>query len=138
MCVGGRYDESLLLWKGCLNRKQYIPEKGSRFGLKAFVLSEGSTCYIWNVILYTGGDTLLDENIDCDYHATRVVLTLIDDLLQKRHCVYSDNWYTLIEISNVLNNNTTDVVCTLRRDLRDLLDAVVKKKLKQGETVVQD
>ena len=100
-------------------------------------MSEGSTSYVWNVILYTGGDTLLNENTDFDYHATKVVLTLMGDLLQKGHCVYIDNWYTSIEICNVLNGNTTDVIGTLRRDRKGIPDTFVKKKLKQGETVVQ-
>ena len=67
-----------------------IPKKKSRFELKVFVLLEGSTGYVWNVILYTGGDTLLDDNFDSDYHATKVVLTLMEDLLTK------DTVYTLI------------------------------------------
>ena len=41
---------------GHLSWKQYIPKKGSLFILKAIVLSEGSTVYVWNIILYTGGD----------------------------------------------------------------------------------
>ena len=110
-------DESLLLWKGHLSWKKYIPKKRSRFGLKAFVLSEESIGYVWNVILYTGGDTMLSENIDSSYHATKVVLTVMKGLLHKGHCVYIDNWYTSIEICNVLNNATiTDVISILRRD----------------------
>ena len=35
-------DESLLLWKGLLSWKQYIPKKHSRFGMKSFVLCEAS------------------------------------------------------------------------------------------------
>ena len=92
-----------------------IPKKKSRFELKVFVLLEGSTGYVWNVILYAGGDTLLDDNFDSDYHATKVVLTLMEDLLHKGHCVYTDNWYTPIDICNVLNNNTAYAVGTLRR-----------------------
>ena len=45
---------------------------------------------------------MLIENIDSDYHATKVVITLIEDLLHKGHCVYIDNWYTSIEMCNVL------------------------------------
>jgi len=56
-------DESLLLWKGRLSWKQYIPKKRAHFGLKAFVLCEGYTGYVWNIILYTGSDTYFDENI---------------------------------------------------------------------------
>ena len=48
-------DESLLLRKGSLSLKQCIPKKRSRFGLIAFVLSEGSPGYVWSVVLYTVG-----------------------------------------------------------------------------------
>ena len=85
--------------------------------MKAFVLSEESIGYVWNVILYTGGDTMLSENIDSSYHATKVGLTVMKVLLHKGHCVYIDNWYTSIEICNVLNNAIiTDVISILRRD----------------------
>ena len=76
------------------------------------------------------------ENIDSDYHATKVVLTLMEDLLHKGHCAYIGNWYTSIKVCNVLNNNTTDVIGTLRRDRKDIPDAFVKKGLKQSETIV--
>ena len=80
-------DESLLLWKGRFSWKQYIPKKRSCFRLKAFVLLKGSTGYVWNIILYTDGDTMLDENIDSDYHATKVVL-MMEDLLHKGYCIH--------------------------------------------------
>ena len=35
-------DESLLLWKGRLSFKQYIPLKRARFGIKTFMLCEDS------------------------------------------------------------------------------------------------
>ena len=57
-------NNSLLQWKGHLSWKKHIPKKRSRFRLKAFVLSEGSTGYVWNVILYADGDTRINENID--------------------------------------------------------------------------
>ena len=46
-------DESLLLWKGHLSWKQYIPSKRSRFGMKSLALCESATGYIWNCFLYT-------------------------------------------------------------------------------------
>ena len=51
---------------------------------------------------------LLGQIIDSNYHGTKVVLTLMEDLLY--------NWYTSIV---------------------SLPGAVVKKKVKKGETVVQ-
>ena len=82
-------DESLLLWKGRLSWKQYIPKKRSRFGIKSFALCEASTGYIWNIILYSGADTLgIDPNGIEEYHATKVVLYLSDGIFDNGHCLY--------------------------------------------------
>ncbi|KAG8236482.1 hypothetical protein J437_LFUL016630 [Ladona fulva] len=54
-------DESLLLYKGGLGLRQYIPHKRARFGIKTFVLCESSTGYIWSKIAYTGKGTALDR-----------------------------------------------------------------------------
>ena len=130
-------DESLLLWKGRLSWKQYIPKKRSRFGTKSFVLCEASTGYIWNITLYSGADTLgIDPNGIEEYHATKVVLYLSDGIFDNGHCVYIDNWYTSIEICDILNKRSTDVVGTIRRDRKGLPTDVSKKKLGPGERTV--
>ena len=46
-------DEELLLWKGNLAFKQYIPMKRARFGIKMFSLCETSG-YLWNSFVYLG------------------------------------------------------------------------------------
>jgi len=47
-------NESLLLWKGRLLFKQYIPKKRNRFGINLFVLYDCKTRYILDFIVYTG------------------------------------------------------------------------------------
>ena len=49
-------DESLLLWKGRLFFKQYIPKKRNRFGIKLFVLCDCKTRYILRFVVYTGNE----------------------------------------------------------------------------------
>ena len=51
-------DEQLLLWKGRLGFKQYIPNKGSRFGIKIFSLCELSG-YLWNSFVYLGKEAIM-------------------------------------------------------------------------------
>lgn len=41
-------DESLMLFKGRLAMKQYIPLKRARFGLKLCELCESGSGYVWN------------------------------------------------------------------------------------------
>ncbi|CAK9832794.1 PiggyBac transposable element-derived protein 4 [Anthophora retusa] len=54
-------DESLLLYKGRLFFKQYIPTKRSRFGIKSFVICDCKTGYILDLIIYSGKNTDITE-----------------------------------------------------------------------------
>ncbi|XP_065652095.1 piggyBac transposable element-derived protein 4-like [Hydra vulgaris] len=130
-------DESLPLRKGRLSWKQYIRIKRARFGQKSFVLCDAATGYIWNVIIYTGADTLGIDNCDEDYHASEIILSLLDGLLDLGHCIYIDNWYTSIEICKILKQRSTDLIGTIRRDRKGLPLSVTKVKLKRGERVVE-
>jgi len=58
-------DESLLLWKGRLHFKQYIPLKRSRFGIKLFMLCEDGG-YTYRFQVYTGKDTLVRGKLEPD------------------------------------------------------------------------
>ena len=53
LCV----DESLVLWKGRLGFKQYIPYKRHRFGIKLFQLVDCETKFILDFTIYTGSNT---------------------------------------------------------------------------------
>ena len=47
-------DESMMKFKGRLGFIQYNPKKPIKWGLKAFVLADSATGYVWNWMLYTG------------------------------------------------------------------------------------
>jgi hypothetical protein len=47
-------DESLLLWKGRLVFRQYIPLKPARFGIKIYLLCESSSGCTFRFRVYTG------------------------------------------------------------------------------------
>ena len=125
-------NESLLLWKGRLNQKQYIPRKRSRFSLKSFVLYDAKTGYVWNSILYSGKDTDGIEDGNVDYHATLIVCSLAKELFNKGYCIYVDNWYISAELCKVLKEHGCDIIDTLRKDRKGLPIYVVKAKIKTG------
>ena len=56
-------DESLMLWKGHLAWKVYVPTKCAHFSIKSFKLCEAKSGYIWNFIVYVGKETVFDENV---------------------------------------------------------------------------
>ena len=54
-------NEKLLLYKGRLLFKQYVPSKRAGFGIKLFSLCEDSG-YLWNSFLYLGKTTIMKIN----------------------------------------------------------------------------
>ena len=53
-------DEELLLWKGRLRSKQYIPNKRSKFCIKMFSLCELSGC-LWNSFVCLGKEAIMSN-----------------------------------------------------------------------------
>ena len=47
-------DETMIGFKGRLTFIQYMPKKPTKWGLKAYVLADSTTGYMYNWILYTG------------------------------------------------------------------------------------
>ena len=47
-------DETMISYKGRLGFIQYMPKKPKKWGMKAFVLSDSQSGYVYNWYLYTG------------------------------------------------------------------------------------
>lgn len=138
-------DESLLLWKGRLKWKRYIPLKRARFGIESYILAESDTGYVWDLFVYTGKQTkydfeiegLSDEKVKTLKKPTKIVLKLMQSLVNQGYILGVDNFYTSPELFEILLDNKTDAIGTVRSN-RKLLSPVVRSKvLKKGETVVE-
>lgn len=129
-------DESLIAWKGRLGWKQYIPSKRKRFGMKMFSLCESQSGYVYNFILYTGSGTVYG---DCNYPdepvSSRVVLELMHPLLNQGYCIFLDNYYNSVNLSNTLAKYRTDSVGTMRINRKGIPLQIKKQKLKKGDHV---
>ena len=86
-------DESLMVWKGRLSFKQYIPSKRHRFGVKLFMLCDCDTKFVLSFIVYTGTDTEIDYHPEVAISGS-VVLTLMKNYLKKNHTLFIDNWFS--------------------------------------------
>ncbi|XP_068250307.1 piggyBac transposable element-derived protein 4-like [Palaemon carinicauda] len=128
-------DESLMGWKGNLSWVQYIPAKRKRFGIKFFELCESSTGYIWNFCIYSGKNTTFLDKYKNLPVTSRVVMSLMDPLLGKGYCLYTDNFYTSPTLADMLVDNETETVGTLRLTRKDVPAFIKNAKLKKGETV---
>ena len=75
-----------------LSFKQYMKDKPTKWGIKAFVLADATNGYVKRLQLYTGKG-LASGNKDIGL-CTRVVLELMDDLKDSGLHLYTDNYYT--------------------------------------------
>ena len=82
-------DESLMLWKGRLGFKQYIPSKRRRFGIKSFELVDCETKFILDFIVYTGSNTECQITAGLGLSGS-VVLELMQRYLNKGHHLTRD------------------------------------------------
>ena len=132
-------DEQLLLHKGNLNFKQYIPNKRAKFGIKIFSLCDRSG-YLWNSEVYVGKNKLLSKSkLSAELESSvgksgAIVLRLIDKILGMGHHLYTDNWYTSYNLYVYLHEHYTGACGTLRTNRACLPPEFVTEKLQRGET----
>ena len=122
-------NQSLLLWKGRLSWKQSILKKRACFGFKIYLVNESESGY--KSLLYKGKEMTEKLAGDYKYVATKIVMDLMHDLLDISHTLFIDNWYSSFELSKLLLSHSTDTVCTIHADCKDLPAQVKKKKGKK-------
>ncbi|GIY71398.1 piggyBac transposable element-derived protein 4 [Caerostris darwini] len=128
-------DESLMLFKGQLGWKQFIPLKRARFGVKCFMLCESISGYVWSIIIYTGKDTILKPEYSKLCFSSQIVLTMMEPLLHKGYCLTIDNYYSSPELADKLVSCRTDTYGTLNLKRKEVPKEMQKKKLKKGEII---
>ena len=132
-------DESLLLWKGRLLFKQYLPLKRSRFGIKLYKLCESYTGYTYRFRVYPGKDSTLEfptgvPQPPADFMATeKIVWHLVMPLLNLGHHLYVDNFYTSIPLFKYLFAAGTCACGTIRANRKGYPQQLTKKKQKLGD-----
>lgn len=114
-------DESLLLWKGRLLFRQYLPLKRARFGIKLYSLCESRSGYTYRFRVYTGAEdpsTQMTNDLPADARqmlsSEKVVVWLLLRLLGQGNRLYIDNYYTSVPLANYLLDKRTYVTGTIR------------------------
>ena len=129
-------NEKLLLYKGRLLFKQYVPSKRAGFGIKLFSLCEDSG-YLWNSFLYLGKTTIMKINTsqkgELANQALLLFTSLLSDLLGLGYKLFVDNWYTSEALFDYLYENKTCAVETARKIRLKLPKPVTDEKLGRGQ-----
>ncbi|XP_064868624.1 piggyBac transposable element-derived protein 4-like [Oncorhynchus nerka] len=129
-------DESLMLWKGRLAFRQYIPSKRHRFGVKFFVMCDVKTGFVQDIIVYTGSTTDI-KHYDGLGVSGSVVMTMLAPHLGKGHTLYVDNWYSSPTLFQHLLSNSTGACGTVRSN-RKGMPAFGCRKMQRGEVEFQE
>lgn len=108
-------DESLLLYKGRLSFKQYIPSKRSRFGIKSFILCDCRTGFVQDLIIYAGSSTTSNSQNKEIGKSGAIVEKLMAPYLGKGHTVFLDNWYSSPSLFNLLYDDYTNACGTVKK-----------------------
>ena len=124
-------DESLIPFRGRLSFRQYIPNKRHRYGIKLFKLCSAGD-YTHNIEVYTGKDDTRTGSV-----AESVVMKLSEGLLDSWRTLYVDNWYSSVSLAETMLSRSTNLVGTLRRNMKGNPAEVVERKLKRDEMICQ-
>lgn len=123
-------DESIVLWRGRLSFRQYIPGKRHKYGIKLYVLAE-PTGMAQKLLVYAGS---ADLDTGGPGHTEKVVLKLLDGKLSVGHAVYMDNFYNSVSLSEKLLHAKTYTTGTLRANRGGNPKNVTSKKLRKGQS----
>lgn len=124
-------DESLMLYKGRLSFKQYIPSKRNRFGIKSYMLCDCKTGYVQDIIVYCGRSTTIESAATGIGKSGAIVLSLLRPFLGNSHTIYLDNFYSSPGLFNLLHNNSTNACGTVSKRRQGM--PKFEKHLKKGE-----
>ena len=98
-------DEFIVPFKGRLSWKQFIPSKRTRYVIKAFRLCAHNGYALKNII-YTGKIIGSEEK----FSTKGLVENLREGYLNKNYTLFTDNYYTNLELAKSLLNKQTHLV----------------------------
>ena len=128
-------DEGMIPTKNRLSIKQHIKSKPIKWGIKAYMLTEGDTGYLINADIYTGRkeDSVIEE--------IGIVGTVVADLVTTaevegmNHILVMDRFYNSVSLFNYLVNTLgTHAVGTCMTNCKYFPKEIKeKKKMKPGD-----
>ena len=134
----GKYlsvDESLVLFKGRLQFKQYIKTKHARFGIKLYewCTTDGITLVF---LVYCGKRMFHQDDPNSDMPMTeRIPAVLMDSYLGKGYSLHTDNFYTSPTLAKFFLDNNTHLSGTVRSNRYNVPKNLVSEELEKGTAV---
>lgn len=115
-------DECMIPWRGRLSFRQFIASKPIRFGIKVWVLADSESKYIYRQQLSIGRNP--GERAEVGL-ATRVVKELCTGLEGFGHHLYTDNFYTSVDLYQYLFDNKIYACGTIKGSRKNFPKEIV-------------
>ena len=127
-------DEAMIGFSGRLGFKQYVPLKPTKRGIKVWVRADPHNGYVGDFQVYTGRtDNTPEINL-----GGRVVLDLMQPLLDLGYHVYTDSFFTSPDLFLQLRKRSTLGCGTVRSNRKGLPTGLDKLKMKeQGQSTIK-
>lgn len=124
-------DESMIKFKGRTSLKQYNPMKPIKRGYKLWCIADMDG-YIYNFEVYTGKNksnlqTKSDLGLGGD-----VVMRMIKSFEGRNHRIYFDNFFSSVELLEVLKGKGIQAAATIRSNRKGLPQFCDDKQLQRG------
>lgn len=119
-------DEAMIKFQGRSSLKQYMPKKPIKRGIKVWVLADSTNGYFNRFEVYTGKKETREKGL-----GERVVKTLTEDLKNKNHHVFFDNYFTSPKLLQDLEKDGIYGCGTARTDRVGFPAELKKPKLKE-------
>jgi hypothetical protein len=129
-------DEVIVLFKGKVAIKQYIPKKHKRFGIKIYKLCD-MTGYTYDMEVYLGKDR---QRATTDMTATHATVKQMTRKIQGcGHKLYMDNYFSSPDLYRDLTKQKINCCGTVRPNRKGMPDDFRSKtlKLKRGDVRVR-
>ncbi|KAL8614015.1 hypothetical protein ACOMHN_023250 [Nucella lapillus] len=119
-------DEAMVKFTGRCSFLQYVPAKPCKWGIKVWALADCESFYLVDFDIYTGKECVAAPTVPL---GTRVVRKLVSPYFKKYHHVYLDNYFTSVDLMEVLLRKKTYACGTVRLNRRGLPDRLKHTKL---------
>lgn len=116
-------DEMLVGFRGRCKFRMFMPKKPCKYGIKIQALVDSQTHYFSNGYIYVGKDSdgnTLDDAERQYSKPTQSVIRLTKEILYSNRNITTDNWYSSIEIADLLLQRGLTFVGTMRHNKQEI------------------
>ncbi|XP_050517750.1 piggyBac transposable element-derived protein 4-like isoform X2 [Diabrotica virgifera virgifera] len=127
-------DEMVVNFRGKVRFKMYMPNASSKYGIKIMALADSGSGYLYNAYIYSGKDCDgigIPEEYKELSKPTQSVVRLVEPIFGTNRNVTADNWFSSIELINVLQKNKLTYVGAMHKNKQEIPRQLLPNRTKK-------